>query len=98
MKFDNAAVNKLLRGVEAQDVLLEAGGQVAVEAARLAALALGGSDRGARSIRAEVVKVHGVPEFHVSWTTDFFYYGFAETGTEHQRSTPFLRPAAAKFR
>ena len=34
--------------------------------------------------------------FRVSWDADHFYMRFAETGTQHQKATPFLGPAAAK--
>lgn len=89
-----AEVAALKAGPAMRSVLLEAGQQVAVAAANLAPKRTGA---GARSIRAELVTVNGIPEVRVSWSRDAFYMAFAELGTEHQRAEPFLRPAASQF-
>lgn len=74
--------------------MLDLGVDVANDAAALAPKRTGA---GARSIRAEyAAAVDGGREVRVSWDRDHFYMSFAEFGTEHQRATPFLRPAAAK--
>ncbi len=79
---------------EALAALLDLGVEVANDAAALAPKRTGA---GARSIRAEyAVAADGGREVRVSWDRDHFYMSFAEFGTEHQRATPFLRPAAAK--
>ena len=77
--------------------MLDQGWKVAEYAALLAPKRIP-SAGGAASIRAELVKVEGVPEVHVSWDRAHFYMGFAELGTVHQRATPFLRPAAQRFK
>lgn len=80
--------------------LLQGGNQVADAATGLAlgqGLIGSPSQGGAASIRAELVRGGADPEVHVSWDRDHFYMGFAETGTQHQRATPFLRPAANGF-
>ncbi len=79
---------------EALAAMLDLGVEVANDAAALAPKRTGA---GARSIRAEyATAADGGREVRVSWDRDHFYMGFAEFGTEHQRATPFLRPAAAK--
>ncbi len=79
---------------EALAALLDLGVEVANDAAALAPKRTGA---GARSIRAEyATAADGGREVRVSWDRDHFYMGFSEFGTEHQRATPFLRPAAAK--
>ncbi len=79
---------------EALAAMLDLGVEVANGAAALAPKRTGA---GARSIRAEyAAAAGGGREVRVSWDRDHFYMGFAEFGTEHQRATPFLRPAAAK--
>ncbi len=79
---------------EALAAMLDLGVEVANDAA---ALAPKRTTLGAQSIRAEyAIGPDGRREVRVSWDRDHFYMSFAEFGTEHQRATPFLRPAAAK--
>ena len=75
--------------------LLKDGWKVAAAAVALAPKDTG---RGAGSIHPELVRTPDGPEVRVSWDRAHFYMGFAETGTMHQRPTPFLRPAAYQFR
>lgn len=98
VQVDLRAVAALKSGLGMRSALLQAGQQVAVAAAQLAPKRTGpGGGAGARSIRAELVTVNGLPEVHVSWDRSHYYMGFQEFGTEHQRATPFLRPAAGQF-
>lgn len=95
VEWDRKAVAAATRGPDVEQALLDLGIAVAETAAALAPKDSGG---GASSIRAEVVRVAGVPEVRVSWDRDHFYMAFAEFGTEDQTATPFLRPAAGRFR
>lgn len=94
VKVDPKAIALLKTGPGMRSALLQAGQQVAVAAAQLAPKRTGA---GARSIRAELVTVNGLPEVRVSWSQDHFYLSFSELGSEHQRAEPFLRPAASQF-
>ncbi len=94
VRVNERAFDNLDQLPEALTALLDLGVDVANEAAALAPKRTGA---GARSIRAEyATAADGSREVRVSWDRDHFYMSFAEFGTEHQRATPFLRPAAAK--
>lgn len=88
--LDAAAVDDLLSDEETLDMLQEVGDTVA-DLARGKAPKMTGE--GAESIHAEVEVDDEGGHADVSWDSDHFYLGFAETGTSHQPATPFLRPA-----
>jgi HK97 gp10 family phage protein len=94
MTWNQSALADLKRDSRTTSAMLQDGWEVARVAALLAPKRTGQS---ARSIRAELVTVGGVPEVRISWDKDHFWMGFAELGTQHQRATPFLRPAAARY-
>lgn len=96
VNWDSKAVRGITSSPEATQHYLDLGWQVAEVAAVLAPKS-GRPNGGASSIHPEVVMVDGHPEVHVGYDRKFFYLGFAETGTEHQKATPFLRPAMARF-
>lgn len=97
VKWNKDAVAQVRRDPGVGRALLDAGWQVAEVAAGLAPKSPGGGE-GAKSIRAEMAKTADADfEVRVSWDRDHFYMGFAEFGTEHQKATPFLRPAAGRF-
>lgn len=80
---------------EVLDAMQDAGELIA---ARARALAPKRTGAGAASIRGELVRdpIAGT-HVRVAWDRDHFYMYFAEVGTEHQRASPFLRPAAAPY-
>lgn len=100
MQMNNSEVDKLVRGVEVQQALMDGGQKLALEASQLA-VSLGlieaPSKGGAASIHPELVITQGVPEVRVSWDRKHFYMAFAEVGTEHERARSFLRAAASRY-
>lgn len=101
--MDRLAVEALAYDDDVDDVLQEAGEQVAEAAQNLAPANTG---EGAASIHAEVHRGEDsgafpstytppdeVPTAYVSWDQDHYYMLFAEIGTEDQAARPFLRPA-----
>lgn len=105
---DRLAIESLILDDDIDDVLQEAGDQVAESAQSMAATASG---EGAASIHAEVHRgddpgafpstyspPDGVPTAYVSWDQERFYMLFVEIGTEYQPARPFLRPALDQAR
>jgi HK97 gp10 family phage protein len=97
VKVNQKAIDDIKKSREMRLSLLEAGQQIAEVAAQLAPVRDVGSRGGAKSIRADLVVVNGMPEVHVSWDRDHFYMGFIEFGAEGRNPEPFLRPAAQRF-
>lgn len=93
--FNRKAVEQVMRDPKLARELLADGWKIAEVAAQLAPKDTG---RGARSIRAELVKGRGDPEVRVSWDVSAFWMGFQELGTEERSARPFLRTAASRFR
>lgn len=93
--LDEAAIEDLGSDEDVQAFLQEeVGDPLAADAADLAPKASG---EGAASIQAEVGVDTESAYVDVSWDKDHFYMGFAESGTERQPPTPFLRPALDSF-
>lgn len=105
---DRLAIESLIFDDDIDDVLQEAGDQVAAAAQDLAPKASG---EGAASIHAEVHRgddpgafpstytpPDGEPVAYVSWDQEHFYMLFVEIGTEYQAARPFLRPALDQAR
>lgn len=90
LELNPAAIAELGFSDDAEELAQDAGDQVADIAYDLAPKATG---EGAASIHAEIDSDDESVYADVSWDPDHFYMGFAETGTEHQPATPFLRPA-----
>lgn len=90
LALNASAIEDLGFDNEAEELAQEAADEVADKARELAPKLSGA---GAASIHAEV-DVDGDSVYaDVSWTPEQFHMGFAETGTQHQPATPFLRPA-----
>lgn len=88
--LDEAAIDDLLDDDETLELLQDVGDEVADVARGKAPKRTGA---GAESIHAEVEVDDEGGFADVSWDSDHYYLGFAETGTSHQPATPFLRPA-----
>lgn len=88
--LDEGAVEDLADSAEMAELLQDIGDGIA-ELAASNAPKLSGA--GAASIAAVVSGAGRDKHVDVSWSPEHFYMGFAETGTEHQAATPFLRPA-----
>lgn len=86
----HGALDDLLDSADTKELLQGIGDDIAARAAAKAPKLTGG---GAESIQAVVSEDTDGPYVDVSWDSDHYYMRFAETGSEHQPATPFLRPA-----
>lgn len=88
--LDPGALSDLADSDDVDGLLQDVGDQIADRAFARAPKRTG---KGAGSIQAVVSDDGDGKHVDVSWGAAYFYMGFAETGTEHQAATPFLRPA-----